>query len=77
MLHLDERGPLRLGLDHPGGLTIDKKQVVDSAVRLLEGELADRHAMTRVDVDLVLTLDDPARQRQLIIDLLARLGLTG
>jgi hypothetical protein len=75
MLHLDQRGPLRLGLDNPSRLAINKQQVVDPAMLLLKRELPDRNPGPGRDIGLIGVLDDPAGVRKLPVDLDPRLCL--
>jgi hypothetical protein len=70
-------GPFRLGLDHPGRLAVQEQEVVHAAVRFFQGELADRYPGAGAEVQGLLALDHPSRGGQLLIDLNARLRLTG
>jgi len=69
MLHLDQGGSLGLGLDHSRRLAVNKQQVVNAAVILLEDELPDRHTGPARDVGLVGVLDEPAGVHKLPVDL--------
>jgi hypothetical protein len=75
-LDLDQGRPFRLGLDHPSGLPIEEEEVVNTPVRLFQGELAYRHAGAGAKVQPFLALDYPACSGKLLVDLNTRLRLT-
>ena len=64
-----QRLALLLRLDHAGGRTADEQEVVSSAVRRLQAELAHRDASCRREVDGTRVLDRPARRREHAVDL--------
>src|SRR5664280_1625772 len=72
VLHLRQRGALRLGLDDAGGLPIDEQQVVDSPVALLQDEFTNSDARASADVGVVRMLHKPAGKDELPIYLYPR-----
>ena len=70
-----ERGALLLGLDHPDGLAVHEQHVVG---RPGSGhQLPDGDALTRVQVDALVVLNDPPRPGQHVVDPNARPILRG
>ena len=61
-----QRGALLLGLDHADGLAVDEQHVVG---RPGGGhQLPDGDALTRVEVDALVVLNDPTRPGQHVVD---------
>lgn len=76
LLHLDQRGALGLGFDHPDRLRVEKEQVVHPPVRLLQHKLANRHAHPGSHIRPLGFLHLPAGSGQLRVDIFPGPGLS-
>src|ERR1039457_1921432 len=68
MLDLGERGPLGLGLDHPGRLAMDEQQVINPPVRLVQCKFANRDPRADAQVQCILALNHPASCGHMLVD---------
>jgi hypothetical protein len=68
VFHLSEGGPLRLSFDDADGLSVEKEQVVNSPVALLQDELTNRNSWAGADIGVVSLLNKPAGKNELLID---------
>ena len=69
MLYLCEGGPFRLCFDDAGGLPVEKEQVVNPPVALLQTKLANGNSRAGTDIGVVGLLYKPACEYELPINL--------